>query len=105
MKVLNKHRDVIPPDAIYIGRGSKWGNPFSHMKGTKARYFVESRDEAIEAYEEWLLNNVELLDQLDELIGKDLWCFCKPKRCHGDVLIKLVRILIECKYAQCISTS
>lgn len=98
MKVLNKHRDVIPPDAVFIGRGSKWGNPFKiGIHG--------DRDEVIDLYEEWLLNNVELLDQLDELIGKDLWCFCKPKRCHGDVLIKLVRILIECKYAQCISTS
>ncbi len=98
MKVLNKHRDVIPPDAVFIGRGSKWGNPFKiGIHG--------DRDEVIDLYEEWLLGNVELLDQLDELIGKDLWCFCKPKRCHGDVLIKLVRILIECKYAQCISMS
>lgn len=98
MRVLNKHIDVIPHDAVYIGRGSKWGNPFVIGKHG-------DRDEVIDMYEEWLLNNPELLDQIDELIGKDLWCFCKPKRCHGDVLVKLVRILMECKYAPCISTS
>lgn len=27
-RVLNKHHAGIPADAVYIGRGSKWGNPF-----------------------------------------------------------------------------
>jgi hypothetical protein len=26
--VHNKHHKTAPPDAVYIGRGSKWGNPF-----------------------------------------------------------------------------
>ena len=26
--VLNKHHAGVPAGAVYIGRGSKWGNPF-----------------------------------------------------------------------------
>lgn len=86
--VVNKHHKV--PYDVYIGRGSKWGNPFSHMNGTKAQYKVDTREEAIAAYEEWIMNQPELLNSLHELEGKILCCFCKPKSCHGDVLIKLI---------------
>ena len=27
-RVLNKHHSGVPARAVYIGRGSKWGNPF-----------------------------------------------------------------------------
>jgi hypothetical protein len=27
-RVLNKHHAGVPAGAVYIGRGSKWGNPF-----------------------------------------------------------------------------
>lgn len=27
-KVLNKRVNGVPAGAVYIGRGSKWGNPF-----------------------------------------------------------------------------
>ena len=80
-KVVNKYKE---PYDIYIGRGSKWGNPFTHIpSGTKAEYVVESREAAIEAYEEWITNGdgKPLLDQLHELEGKTLGCFCKPKSC------------------------
>lgn len=88
MRVLNKHRDIIPPNATYIGRGSKWGNPFKiGIHG--------DRDEVIDLYEEYLLENLELLSCIDELIDKDIWCFCHPKRCHGDVLLKYVRYIME----------
>ena len=86
-KVVNKHHKV--PYDIYIGRGSKWGNPFSHMDGTKAKYKVETREEAIEKYREWILSQPELLASLHELKGKTLCCFCAPKPCHGDVLAEL----------------
>lgn len=70
---------------VYIGRPSKWGNPFSHKKGTKAQFLVESREEAIAAYESWLENSKLILD-LHELKGKTLGCWCKPLPCHGDIL-------------------
>lgn len=77
---------------IYIGRPSKWGNPFTHLnKTTNAKFKVKTREEAIKKYEEWILNQPKLLKDLhDELKGKTLGCWCKPKSCHGDILIKLI---------------
>jgi len=76
---------------VYIGRGkcpktgqySKWRNPF--VEGVDG-----TRDEVIEKYEQKLRNDQELLDSLHELKGKVLGCWCYPKRCHGEVLVKLV---------------
>jgi hypothetical protein len=82
------------PFDVYIGRGiwncekSKWGNPFSHKEETLAEFKVSSRKEAILKFEEYLLSNKNLMDSLEELRGKVLGCWCKPKSCHGDILIK-----------------
>lgn len=71
---------------IYIGRPSKWGNPFSIGKhGT--------REEVISKYEAYIMDNSELLKALPELKGKILGCWCTPKACHGDVL----KIMVEDK--------
>ena len=71
------------PYDIYIGRGSKWGNPFKIGKDG-------NRQEVIDKYEEYIRNKPELLTDLQELKGKTLGCWCKPKDCHGDVLAKLI---------------
>lgn len=85
MRVLNKHRDQIPPSAIYIGRGSKWGNPFFIGRdGT--------REEVVEKYREMLLFS-DMVLEVKELIGHDLVCFCSPKACHGHVLKEFVELL------------
>jgi hypothetical protein len=89
-KVVNKYRESYD---TYIGRGSKWGNPFTHIaSGTKAQYVVANREEAIAAYREWITqgNGKHLLNDLHELQGKTLGCFCKPQACHGDVLVELL---------------
>jgi len=81
------------PYDVYIGRPSKWGNPFSHQSnGTLAEFIVPTRDDAVEAYEEWITSGdgQHLLADLHELKDKTLGCWCKPKRCHGDVLVKLI---------------
>lgn len=78
---------------VYIGRPSKWGNPFSHLSNTLAQYSVDTRDEAIKEYEAWLRNQPELMAALPELRDKVLGCWCKPKACHGDVLAKIVNEL------------
>jgi hypothetical protein len=75
---------------VYIGRGSKWGNPFSHKDGTLAQFKVSSRKEAIESYEKWIRTQDHLMSSLPDLKGKVLGCWCKPQSCHGDVLKKLV---------------
>jgi hypothetical protein len=76
---------------VYIGRGSKWGNPFSHIAGTQARWLVPSRAEAIRRYALWIKEQSHLMSSLHELKGKVLGCWCKPLACHGDVLVELVK--------------
>ena len=77
---------------VYIGRPSKWGNPYSHKPESIASILVDSREEAIELYREWITKGEgqNLLLQLDELKGKTLGCWCKPHACHGDVLVELI---------------
>jgi hypothetical protein len=82
------------PYDVYIGRGqgSIWGNPYTHIKdkNTLAKYVVSSREEAIRKYEQYLLNNKTLMGKIEELRGKTLGCWCKPKSCHGDIIIKVL---------------
>ncbi|SEP53675.1 MULTISPECIES: DUF4326 domain-containing protein [Amycolatopsis] len=70
------------PHDVYIGRPSKWGNPF--VIGRDG-----SREQVITRYERWLLAQPELVAALAELSGKTLGCWCAPNRCHGDVLAAL----------------
>ena len=91
--VVNKYK--VPKYDVYIGRGSKWGNPFTHLdSATKAEFKVATREESVEAFKEYIVNGdgQHLLADLDELRGKVLGCFCKPKACHGDVLLELLKI-------------
>ncbi|KMP65187.1 hypothetical protein TU57_10600 [Bacillus cereus] len=87
--VVNKYHKL--PYDVYIGRGSKWGNPFSHLPNTQAIF----KEEAIEMYRKWIMYKPNLLAELHELKGKTLGCFCKPKSCHGDVLIELIDRLVK----------
>lgn len=68
---------------VYIGRASKWGNRF--LIGRDG-----TRLEVIKKYREWLLSNKQLMNDIMELDGKILGCHCKPKRCHGDVLVDII---------------
>jgi hypothetical protein len=77
------------PYDIYIGRPSPFGNPYSYKRGTLAKFKVNSREEAIQKYKEWVLNQPELLLKLPELKNKALGCWCKPLACHGDILKEL----------------
>lgn len=75
---------------VYIGRPSKWGNPYSHKDDTIAEFKVDTVDEAIKKYEEYLLNNHELMKSLPELKYKKIACWCITKKCHGYILKKYV---------------
>lgn len=85
MTVLNKHKDVIPEGAIYIGRGSMWGNPYVIGKDG-------DRNDVCDKYERHLWNQLRTkeitLQELAALDGKTLVCFCAPLRCHGHTLEK-----------------
>ena len=79
---------------VYIGRGSKWGNPFSHVwSSTYPVTVVATREEAITRYREWIQTQPRLLASLHELRGKRLGCWCAPLRCHGEVLAELADAL------------
>ena len=86
-KVFSRRRPhEIPTGAIYVGRPSPWGNPFS--KGSKEKNITDFREYAEKRNErepEWL----------KPLRGKDLICWCKPSGCHGDVLIELANEQVD----------
>lgn len=71
---------------VYIGRPSKWGNPFTIGPDV-------TREQAIELYEEWIEEQPHLLASLGELRGKTLGCYCHPLPCHGDVLAELADMI------------
>lgn len=80
---------------VYIGRPTKWGNPYTHIQDGKtlAKYVVEDRNAAVNAYRDYITNGdgKHLLDDLHELKGgKILGCWCKPQACHGDILLELL---------------
>jgi hypothetical protein len=79
--VLNQKRDGRPRGSVYIGRPSKWGNPFAIGKDG-------NRDQVIARYERWLCESGPI-DDIAELRGKDLVCWCSPEACHGDVLLRI----------------
>lgn len=87
-RVVNRRK---APFDVYIGRPGPWGNPFSHMPGTLAKFKVSSREEAVSRFREWFLAQPELIARARrELKGKVLGCWCKPSLCHGDVIAEIV---------------
>jgi hypothetical protein len=69
-------------DCVYVGRPSKWENPFVIGRdGT--------RDEVIAKYRARIARRPALMTALHELRGKHLVCWCAPERCHAEVLIDL----------------
>jgi hypothetical protein len=83
MRVYNKSHERPPASAVYVGRPTKWGNPFVIGKhGTRA--------EVIAKYKEYLKSRPDLIEAArKELRGKDLVCWCAPCACHADVLMEV----------------
>jgi Domain of unknown function (DUF4326) len=85
-KVVNKYKE---PYDVYIGRGSIWGNPFAIDDS-----IGETREIVIEKYRTYLFKQLKngniRIEQLTGLKDKTLGCFCKPKPCHGDIIVKAV---------------
>lgn len=86
MKVVNVREESFD---IFIGRPSKWGNPFSHKEKSNSKWKTSNRKESIQKHKEWILSQPDLLNDLHEIRGKTLGCWCKPKSCHGDFLVEL----------------
>jgi len=81
-RVLNK-RNGMREGAVYVGRPSRFGNPF--VIGRDG-----DRAAVVARFEASLLANRELLAAVKaELRGKDLVCWCAPEACHADVLLRI----------------
>lgn len=79
---------------VYIGRPGKgkdgyFGNPITLNTG--------NRTEILKKYKEYFYkrieNDSEFKERVLSLQGKTLGCFCKPKACHGDIIIKYLNSL------------
>ena len=83
----------MPDGAVYVGRPSFWGNPFSEPS--------LQIDDFLDWYEWWLDGELradwhnwplgtEQKQRIEELRGHDLACWCPlDKPCHADVLLRL----------------
>jgi Domain of unknown function (DUF4326) len=73
----------MPPNTVYVGRPTKWGNPYALP--------AYSRRLAIDLYRNWLdglVNRAALRPK--ELKGKNLACWCPlDQPCHADILLEL----------------
>ncbi len=85
-RVINLRHEKPPSDRsqyVYIGRPSRWGNPYS------VKEF--SRERALAFYRGYLLDTPLLLGMMSQqLRGKVLGCWCKPLPCHGDIIVELL---------------
>ena len=96
------------PNTVYVGRGTKWGNPWKiapHDDGqatvtypVSATTFASMRAAAMHAVASFrwqLLNHPNVLGFTEaearaELAGKNLACWCPPDQpCHADVLLEI----------------
>jgi hypothetical protein len=90
-KLYNKHHGDAPQGAVYIGRGSPWGNPY--IIGIPSWSTPEggySRNEVCQHFEAKCEREPEFREAIKkELKGKDLVCYCAPARCHGETLLRI----------------
>ena len=102
LKVVNKYKHEKTSDDVYIGRGSLFGSPYSHLpsKFTDVTLCVD-RDHAVNVYKDYFNSKInscgckhkDFKYKLRQLVVKlklggdvNLVCYCAPKPCHGDVI-------------------
>jgi hypothetical protein len=79
----------MPPNTVYVGRPTKWGNPYA------VPYPSEAQRAAIVAnHRDWIIANQQSAERwrlpIAELRGKNLACWCPlNKPCHADVLLEI----------------
>ncbi|KAL9644686.1 hypothetical protein ABK040_012340 [Willaertia magna] len=94
VRIRKKNGETVKNCDVYVGNKcfhggwrlmeSKWANPFEKNCKTK--------QECLDKYKEYILNQPDLFNSLNELKGKTLGCFCEldERPCHADVLVELV---------------
>ena len=84
----------MPPNTVYVGRPSGWGNPYrvswyqSRPAGLSST-LTQARQACVELFEDWMpcyyLERVKV-----HLAGKNLACWCPlDQPCHADVLLAI----------------
>ena len=75
---------TMPENTVYVGRPTKWGNPYSISAG---------RSHSLKFYRIWLEEKLEEDPHfLDDLKDKNLACWCKLSQpCHVDVLLEKLK--------------
>jgi hypothetical protein len=86
----------MPEGTIYVGRPSKWGNPYKVQPRWWTNHLGEAPfgpTEAVRAFRAHLLQMLtdpETRKLLAELRGHDLACWCRlDQPCHADILLEL----------------
>lgn len=82
-RVYNLKLDGYPDGCVYVGRPSKWGNPYEIGRdGT--------REQVLSKFDAYLLTRPDLVESAKrELAGRNLLCYCKPKDCHADRWLRI----------------
>jgi hypothetical protein len=88
----------MPPNTVYVGRPTKWGNPFvvgeiyydySENYPQPVEKIVKDRQHAVELFRKNLYNLLRP-GEIEELRGKNLACWCPlDQPCHVDVYLEL----------------
>lgn len=86
----------MPENTVYVGRRSRWGNPFKVGESVHRGPLFSGRDEivrdnahAVQMYKAWLFTQRQARELVSPLRGKNLACWCAlDKPCHADVLLE-----------------
>ena len=80
----------MPANTIYVGRPTKWGNPYAIGKESNPydHHIVKDRKEAVELYNDYIESVLVVNPNFfDKLKGKNLACWCAlDQPCHVDVI-------------------
>ena len=77
---------------VFCGRPSVYGNPWSHLEKSSGVFRVDTKEQAINAYGDHLMNdyNLDLINIIElELPDKILGCYCAPSNCHADFIAEI----------------
>ena len=86
--LLNRRTDRPWPHQVYVGRPSKWGNPFRlRHEGERIRVIALYRTDLVRRLRTGRLTRADLA----ELDDRPLVCWCAPLACHGHVLLAAAR--------------
>lgn len=98
-KVINIKNAKDSPDEVYIGREGHgkdgyFGNPILlHKECPECGEVHTAKGSTLQCYEKYLVNRLKTDEvfkkRVASLSGKTLVCFCKPNKCHGDILAKV----------------